>query len=72
MRGRAVWRLKQGDGQALLIPAQAAGAEALFDAFASLPGMDSQSLVAAAGGRAGDGVIWRRGRGAGNLRLAGN
>jgi hypothetical protein len=72
MQGQRLWRLKQSDGQALLIPVSAAGADRLFDAFASLPGMDSQALVAAAGGRAGDGVIWRRGRGAGNLRLAGN
>ena len=71
--GRRMWRLKQADGQALLIPVDAAGAERLFDAFASLPGMDSGALVAAldpkpaAGGAAGrlatvsdSFVIWRR------------
>jgi hypothetical protein len=47
MRGRRLWRLKQADGQALLIPVEAEGAVALFDAFASLPGMDSGALVAA-------------------------
>ena len=47
LRGRRLWRLKQADGQALLIPVDAAGAERLFDAFASLPGMDSGALVAA-------------------------
>jgi len=47
LRGRRVWRLKQADGQALLIPVDAAGADLLFDAFASLPGMDSATLVAA-------------------------
>lgn len=47
LRGRRVWRLKQADGQALLIPVDAAGADRLFDAFASLPGMDSAALVAA-------------------------
>lgn len=47
MRGRAVWRLKQGDGQTLLIPAEAQGAEMLFDAFASLPGIDLGQVVAA-------------------------
>lgn len=46
LRGRLVWRLKQADGQALLVPVDAAGAEALFDAFASLPGMDTAVLVA--------------------------
>jgi hypothetical protein len=73
MRGRRLWRLKQADGQALLIPVDAAGAERLYDAFASLPGMDTAALVAAlspgttASGRgaalAADAVstvIWRR------------
>lgn len=52
-RGRQSWRLKQGDGQALLIPVAAAGAGQLFDAFASLPGLDSQVLVAALAGKGG-------------------
>ena len=47
LRGRRVWRLKQADGQALLVPVDAAGAEGLFDAFAILPGMDTAALVAA-------------------------
>ncbi len=46
-QGRRIWRLKQQDGQVLLIPVEAMGAERLFDAFASLPGMDSGALVAA-------------------------
>ena len=69
--GRRMWRLKQADGQALLLPVDAAGAERLFDAFASLPGMDARALVAALEPSAfgGDGsaanvsdsrVIWRR------------
>ena len=71
LKGRRMWRLKQADGQALLVPVDAAGAERLFDAFASLPGMDTQALVAAldpvhaAGGAAmvnvsDSRVIWRR------------
>lgn len=48
-RGRRVWRLKQSDGQALLVPLDAKGAEGLFDAFASLPGLSSADLVAAIG-----------------------
>ncbi len=40
------WRLKQADGQTLLIPADAAGSERLFDAFSSLPNMDTAALVA--------------------------
>ena len=69
--GRRMWRLKQADGQALLVPVDAAGAERLFDAFASLPGMDARALVAvlepsAFGGVQGAAnvsdsrVIWRR------------
>ena len=71
--GRRMWRLKQADGQALLVPVDAAGAERLFDAFASLPGMDARALVAALEPRheskPGNGglatvsdsfVIWRR------------
>jgi hypothetical protein len=73
LRGRRVWRLKQADGQALLVPVDAAGAEGLFDAFASLPGMDTAALVAAIGGTPATGqtlpidrntpemqLIWRR------------
>jgi hypothetical protein len=47
LRGRRLWRLKQADGQALLIPVDAKGADRLFDAFAGLPGMDTAGLVAA-------------------------
>lgn len=49
MRGRRMWRLKQTDGQALLVPLDASGAEALFDAFSALPGLSSADLVAALG-----------------------
>ncbi|MGL6211938.1 MAG: hypothetical protein ACRC14_19100, partial [Paracoccaceae bacterium] len=55
LRGRRVWRLKQADGQALLIPVEAAGAERLFDAFASLPGLTSADLLAALDGDAPQG-----------------
>ncbi|MEM8537965.1 MAG: hypothetical protein AAGF56_08895 [Pseudomonadota bacterium] len=39
------WTLKDDGGQQLAIPVNAAGAEALFDAFAALPGMDTQKLL---------------------------
>lgn len=71
IHGTRLWRLKQSDGQALLIPAAASGAERLFDAFATLPGMDTQILVAALSGGGEDRVIWRRGAGA-ELRLIRN
>jgi len=75
MRGRRLWRLKQADGQAVLIPVDAAGAEALFDAFSALPGLSSADLLAAVAPVAGadsravmaggeNRVVWRRaGRG---------
>ena len=47
MRGRRMWRLKQSDGQALLFPVDAAGAEALYDGFSSLPGLDMAAVLAA-------------------------
>ncbi len=49
LRGRRIWKLKQADGRLLHIPVEAQGAEALFDAFAALPGMDTAALVAALG-----------------------
>lgn len=48
-RGRRVWKLRSATGEVLHIPVEAFGAEALFDAFAGLPGMDSAALVAALG-----------------------
>lgn len=45
--GAREWRLREQNGTSLAIPVQAAGAEALFDAFLSLPGLDSAALVAA-------------------------
>lgn len=51
--GRRMWRLRQTDGQTLLIPVEASGASRLFDAFASLPGMDTGALVAALAPNAG-------------------
>lgn len=49
LRGRPVWALTDMSGRRLLVPLQAAGAEALFDAFAALPGLSSADLVAALG-----------------------
>ena len=50
----AAWRLKQTDGQMLTIPVGAEGAEALFDAFAALPGIDMGRLSAALGANSRD------------------
>lgn len=47
LAGHAHWRLKSADGQALLIPVDAAGAAQLADAFAALPGVDMGRISAA-------------------------
>jgi hypothetical protein len=62
VHGARVWRLKQADGQALLIPVAATGSDRLFDAFAALPGLRPQALVAAIEAPdAEDRLVWRRG-----------
>lgn len=77
MGGHRLWRLKQSDGQVLLIPIDAAGAGGLYDAFATLPGMDMPGLLSSLEPGQGTGntgislthqpdirVIWlRKGRG---------
>jgi hypothetical protein len=70
IHGKRLWRLKQADGQALLIPVAATGAEKLFDAFSTLPGLDTEALVEAASGKDGEGMVWRRDRN--GLRLVQN
>lgn len=47
LNGRAHWRLKSQDGQALLVPVDARGAEGLASAFAALPGVDMGRISAA-------------------------
>lgn len=56
------WRLRQSDGQALLIPMAATGAEVLFDSFISLPGASAEAFLAAQNTPAPEPrTIWRRG-----------
>lgn len=59
LHGTRNWRLKQNDGQVLLIPATAAGADALFDAFAVLPGIDMARLASALDAPASTAPLWR-------------
>ena len=55
------WRLTPQQGAPLMVPVAALGADVLFDAFASLPGLDSQALVDVLAPEAtGDRVLWRR------------
>jgi len=58
--GLRCWRLRQADGQVLLIPVGADGAESLFDALTALPGIDGGALLAALEARIDRPVIWRR------------
>ena len=60
VHGQRHWRLKQVDGQVLLIPVAAAGAAGLFDAFAALPGVDMSALAAALDSPSDTQVVWRR------------
>lgn len=60
LRGGMYWRLKQADGQAIVIPVTAAGAAALYDAFATLPGIDMGRLTAALDQRTAAQSLWRR------------
>lgn len=69
LRGHAHWRLRGAGPEALLVPVDAQGAEALADAFARLPGIDMGVLAQAM--RVSDAprlaVLWRRPHhGAGN------
>jgi hypothetical protein len=57
-----MWRLCAQDGTVLLVPVAARGADKLFDAFASLPGLSSQRLAAAMAQREPGPalLLWRR------------
>lgn len=57
----AHWRMMQRGNAELLIPVNAEGAEALFDAFATLPGLSMNDVLQAMKGQSGQPVvIWKR------------
>ncbi|MCA0273400.1 MAG: hypothetical protein LCH69_15255 [Proteobacteria bacterium] len=58
--GTQQWRLKTAAGEVLLIPTEASGADKLFDAFATLPGIDMAALAAALDNRTATLPLWRR------------
>jgi hypothetical protein len=60
LHGQPHWRLKQSDGQVLIIPAAASGAEQLFDAFSALPGADMAAIAAALDARTNANLVWKR------------
>lgn len=58
------WRLQQGGAAPLLIPVNAVGADALFDAFATLPGLRTERMLYLLKQNAHQAVvIWQRGSG---------
>lgn len=58
--GRAVWVIHQQANPPLIVPLRAAGAEALFDRFAALPGLSPARLARIMRNpRPGRTVIWR-------------
>ncbi|MCU4651364.1 hypothetical protein N8I71_00850 [Roseibacterium sp. SDUM158016] len=58
--GRAAWILAES-GALLMIPVEARGAEALFDAFTALPGLSAQAILAARDmPQAGTTRLWTR------------
>lgn len=62
VQGLRVWRLRQADGQLLLIPTGAQGVEGLIDALTALPGLEIQRLVAALEAGVDAPFLWRRPR----------
>lgn len=60
LQGKQYWRLRSRSGEALLIPLDAAGAGALYDAFASLPGVDMGALSAALDRKTAAQSLWNR------------
>lgn len=60
LNGHDNWRLKTRDGQALLIPIEARGADQLADAFTALPGVDMGRITGALAQKDGPSlrVVW--------------
>lgn len=64
LKGRGHWRLRSATGEALLVPVDAAGAEALAHAFTALPGLDMGMVSTALDRLPGQAdavrTVWRR------------
>lgn len=57
------WLLSGADGQVVAVPINATGADALFDAFAALPGLSAERLIAAVQSPpAGRLILWQAAR----------
>lgn len=60
LNGAAHWRLRQADGQVLLVPHAATGVEALYDALAALPAIDMARVSSAGSRMDGEILVWER------------
>jgi hypothetical protein len=60
VHGTRQWRLRTASGEVLLIPVDAAGADKLYDAFATLPGIDMAALTTALDAGTTTLPLWRR------------
>lgn len=60
VQGLRVWRLRQSDGQMLLVPVDAQGAGQLYDALTTLPGIEGHRLLAALRAPGDTPLIWQR------------
>jgi hypothetical protein len=72
IRSGKCWLLVGDDRTALEIPVSAAGADALFDAFASLPGLSTQTLLDALDATDQRRVLWRDPARATELKITGH
>lgn len=63
VQGIRVWRLRQADGQVLLVPVAAEGAARLFDALTTLPGVEGNILLTALERDIDSPFLWRRSAG---------
>lgn len=62
VQGLRCWQLRQSDGQTLLIPVAAEGAERLYDALTALPGIEGALLLNALAAEEDSPFLWRRDR----------
>ncbi len=58
--GTRHWRMRTHGGEVLMVPVDAAGADRLYDAFATLPGIDMAALTAALDRGVGTLPLWKR------------
>ncbi|MCB2128221.1 MAG: hypothetical protein KDE03_03895 [Rhodobacteraceae bacterium] len=58
--GARHWRMRTRGGEVLMVPVDAVGADRLYDAFVTLPGIDMAALTAALDRGVGTLPLWKR------------